>query len=75
MFSSNILDIRIYFCLLIKQNGIFNVVPSLTAVRVSRSKFKYWDVNCFSQILLRNNCDFDRPGFDCRIQPLKVFFV
>lgn len=37
MFSSNILDIRIYFYLLIKQNGIFNVVPSLTAARFFRS--------------------------------------
>lgn len=37
MFSSNILDIRIYFYLLIKQNGIFNVVPSLAAARFFRS--------------------------------------
>ena len=37
MFSSNILDVRIYFCFLIEQNGIFNVVPSLTAAQFSRS--------------------------------------
>lgn len=74
MFSSNIFDFRIHFCLLIKQNGIFNFVPSLTVARFSRSL----SISGCKLLLAKiycgiTQCVFERSGFNCRIQKLKVF--